>query len=288
MGHLESFYTEAGELGKSGISYLKTLLLSGKAFRPGTPKGRIIILGNGPSLRRAIDECGATLERETTMAVNFAANTPDFFRLRPAYYVLADGHFFNGMATDPNVACLWEALRSVDWQMTLFVPASQKERLASLGSLPLNITVKYYNLTPVEGKDSLIFPLIDKGAGMPRPRNVMIPAVMLAIREGFRRIVLAGADHSWSKTLWVDDRNRVISVQPHFYADNDKERLRVENEYAGYHLHDIFNSLAIAFGSYHVIARYACSRGIQIVNATPGSFIDAFGRVDLKTELTSS
>ncbi len=48
------------------------------------------------------------------------------------------------------------------------------------------------------------------------PRNVLIPAIMSAMREGFRRIVLIGADHNWARTLWVTDRNKVVSVQPHF------------------------------------------------------------------------
>lgn len=285
MGSLENIYKSASQWGSAATSLLKTMIRSGKAFSPGDEKSRIIILGNGPSLRDAIDRHGDNLAAATTMAVNFAANTPDFFRLQPAYYVLADGHFFNSHSADPNVALLWESLRSIDWEMTLFVPLSQRKFLSTLPTLQTNITVKYYNLTPLEGKESIIFPLIDKGLGMPRPRNVLIPAIMLAMREGFKRIVLAGADHSWSKSLWVDDKNRVISVQPHFYADNDKERQRVENEYVGYHLHDIYNSLAIAFGSYHLIQRYATARDVSIVNATPGSFIDAFPRVELNAEL---
>ena len=52
-------------------------------------------------------------------------------------------------------------------------------------------------------------------------------------------------------------------------------------EYAGYHLHDILNSLTIAFRSYHQIAGYAAKIGAKITNCTPGSFIDAFPRSSL-------
>ena len=116
---------------------------------------------------------------------------------------------------------------------------------------------------------------------MPRPRNVLIASIMVALREGYRRIDLVGADHTWSRDIWVDDRNRVISVQKHFYEDNAKEFERVAQEYAGYHLHDILNSLTIAFRSYHQIAAYAASIGADIRNCTPGSFIDAFPRHEL-------
>lgn len=38
--------------------------------------------------------------------------------------------------------------------------------------------------------------------------------------------------------------------------------------------------MTIAFRSYWHIADYARSRGIEIINATPGSMIDAFPRRD--------
>ena len=103
---------------------------------------------------------------------------------------------------------------------------------------------------------------------------------MTAIRAGYKKIFLVGADHTWSQSLWVDDKNRVVSVQPHFYKDNKEEEERVAAEYAGYHLHDILNSLRIAFRSYFSIADFAARKGVKIYNATPGSFIDAVPRCD--------
>ena len=94
---------------------------------------------------------------------------------------------------------------------------------------------------------------------------------MIALREGYRDIRIVGADHSWSRTLWVDDMNRVISVQPHFYKEHPDEQERVAREYAGYHLHDIYQSLAIAFRSYFDIRDYAATLGARIVNATPAA-----------------
>lgn len=277
MAILDNISKTLSLITSSAASLLKTAIMSGKASPAGKPKTeRIVILGNGPSLRETIDSHAVFLKANTLMAVNFFANSPEFTLLKPAYYVLADGHFFKGASSDPNVARLWDNISATSWQMTLFIPNPQKEWLARLPKLPENISLKFYNLTPAEGYPTVIYPLFDNGTAMPRPRNVLIPSIMLAMREGFKDIILVGADHSWSKTLWVDEQNRVISVQPHFYKDNEKERERVESEYAGYHLHDILNSLTIAFRSYFVIAAYANARGVTIRNATPGSFIDAF------------
>lgn len=269
-----------GKIGASAGSLVKVVLMS-KSVSGKSPakEGRgIVIMGNGPSLRHTIDNDAEWLLSHDLMAVNFAANTPDFFRLRPGYYILADGHFFSGNQTDPNVRRLWENLNKVSWKMILWVPAKTQHLAKAFVMQNENIRLKTFNLTPLEGHRALVHNLMDAGLGMPRPRNVMIPAIMVAIREGYKKIWLCGADHTWTRTLSVDEENFVVSIQPHFYEDNDKEHERVRSTYAGLHLHDVLGSMTVAFKSYWDIAAYAKERGVEIINATPGSMIDAFPR----------
>lgn len=246
------------------------------------PAKPLVVMGNGPSLRSFLDfaeEHPDEIRSFDLEAVNFAAITPEFFRLRPRLYILADPHFFSPAKPDPRVERLWENLAKCDWPMILWLPLSHRRTaLARATALPACVEIRWMNLTPVEGRGPIADMLVDSGAGMPRPRNVLIPAIMTAMRSGYRRIFLVGADHSWSRTLWVDDANRVVSVQPHFYKDDEKERQRVESEYSGYHLHDILHSLTTAFRSYFDILRISKRRGVEIFNATPESFIDAFPR----------
>lgn len=240
---------------------------------------RIIILGNGPSLANAIKNDLSKLQSSPSLAVNFAANAEEFQMLAPRYYVLADPHFFNGV-DDPNVKRLHENINcKVNWKMTLFVPSNFKNATAWLNNR--NVDVEYFNPVGTEGFKWLTDMAYRTGRGMPRPRNVMIPAIMIAILLGYKEIYLAGADHSWMKTISVDEQNRVISVQPHFYKDNDAERERVTTTYMNYRLHDIVNSFYVAFKAYHEIAAYATTHGIHIYNSTPESFIDAFERRSL-------
>lgn len=237
---------------------------------------RIIILGNGPSLANAIRNDLSKLQSSPSLAVNFAANAEEFQMLAPRYYVLADPHFFNGV-DDPNVKRLHENINcKVNWKMTLFVPSNFKNATAWLNNR--NVDVEYFNPVGTEGFKWLTDMAYRTGRGMPRPRNVMIPAIMIAILLGYKEIYLAGADHSWMKTISVDEQNRVISVQPHFYKDNDAEKERVTTTYMNYRLHDIVNSFYVAFKAYHEIAAYATTHGIHIYNSTPESFIDAFER----------
>lgn len=261
-------------------SLLKVALLS-KGASPASDEGKgkeLIILGNGPSLKQTLEKDADWLLAHPLMCVNFAALSTEFLRLRPRYYVLADGHFFNSFTSDSNVRKLWEELGKVSWDMTLLIPSKFKHLALPLIMHLDNLKVRYFNLTPVEGFKFLTHTLYSLGLGMPRPRNVMIPAIMEGIRLGYSKIYLCGADHTWTKTLDVDNENFVVSIQPHFYQDNEEEHKRVRQTYKGLKLHDVLGSMTIAFRSYWDVAAYAGKKKVEIINATPGSMIDAFPR----------
>lgn len=239
--------------------------------------GSIIIMGNGPSLAADIANHADRLSAGPAMAVNFAACAPEFRSMRPAYYIMIDPHFFSGKP-DPNLCRLWEAIAQVDWPMTLIVPRKDRKRLPPGVLANKCIGLASVNPVAVEGYRWLESMAYSSGLGMPRPRNVLIPAIMAAVVIGYRRIYLCGADHSWLKTISVDDDNCVVSIQPHFYKDDERELKRQRKDYMNYPLHRILESFSIAFASYHRMQRYALKKGIEIYNATPGSYIDAFLR----------
>ena len=269
---------------QGALSIAKIALQSRHADRLGDERepghDRLIVLGNGPSLNDTIAAHNNILRHTPTMAVNFAAIAPVFFDIKPRYYVMADPHFFGEPAGESdNRMLLRDALRRVDWPMTLLAPAPYYRRAKELyGSC---VKVLRFNAVGIEGPQWLRTLAYRRGLGMPRPRNVLIPAIMLGIALGYKEIVICGADHSWMKTLSVTDENEVVSVQPHFYADGKDEETRIRHEYRGYRLHQIVESFAVAFRSYHDIAAYAHKQGVRILNATPESFIDAFPRTSL-------
>lgn len=270
----------AGKLGSSLASVVKVLLMSkGASMATNEGKGReLVILGNGPSLKTTIENDLRWLVERDMMAVNFAALSDEFFKLRPKYYILADGHFFNSFQKDSNVRKLWENFTRVSWDMTLLIPSKFKHFAQPLLINAKDLQLRYFNLTPIEGFKWLSHLLFSLGLGMPRPRNVLIPAIMEGIRLGYSRIYLCGADHSWTKTLDVDNENYVLSFQPHFYEDNEEEHQRVRETYKGLKLHEVLGSMTIAFRSYWEIADFAHKKKIEIINASPGSMIDAFPR----------
>lgn len=267
--------------GQSLKSIVKLMLQTRPASitRAGGDTSRpLIILGNGPSLNHTLEQYATELARATTMAVNFAASTDVFTQIKPRYYILADPHFFAATDTDPNLSRLYTAFAAVDWQMTLIVPVKYSAKLPPEVTGNHNISVATINAVGIEGWHWLTRAAYSSGRGMPRPRNVLIAAIMAGVQMGFRKIYIVGADHSWMQTISVNDDNQVVSVQPHFYKDNDKELKRINTAYLHYPLHQIIHSFYVAFKAYHDIRAYADRSGIEIYNATPGSFIDAFER----------
>lgn len=271
-------------LATEGCSMVKSLIKIGLQSKKTSklnrdqPSRDLLIMGNGPSLKDLIDKPLEFFNPYDLFSVNFFANSPAFQRLKPRYYLLCDPHFFLA-ETDPNVCRLWEVLRGVDWGVKLFVPTNRvKLARAKSGD---KVEVCGFNPVGIEGPGGFVRKMFDLRAGMPRPRNVLIPSIMVGIWLGYQRIYIAGADHSWMKTLRVSEDNEVISVQPHFYDDNAQEKERVASVYKDVKLHEIVESFAIAFRSYYPIADYASRRGVEIYNVTPGSFIDAFPRLRL-------
>ena len=238
----------------------------------------LVIMGNGPSLRGVIDNHREWLSTHDLLAVNFAATVPDYRELKPRYYFLADPVFFGPESSHPNLPALHKGFRDTDWPMLLIVPAVYRKQALKLVGGNKFITVATVNAIGVEGFGWFERFIYGHRLAMPRPRNVLIPALMAGIWLGYENIDIVGADHSWMQSIWVDGKNRVVSVQPHFYKDDKAEQERVDTTNAGYKLHDIIYSFFLAFSSYHRIAGFAGSRGVKIVNRTEGSYIDAFTR----------
>ena len=282
MANIKSLISQSWQ---TALSVAKIIFQSRPCDTPPQAKSdeELVILGNGPSLNDTMANNKEFLLARHLLAVNFAANTPIFTELKPKFYMLTDPVFFNRMELD-NVQQLWRNFaETVDWEMTLFIPTKAKKKGDWFNNVikNKNITICTYNMTPVEGVQWFENMAYNHHWGMPRPRNVLIPSIMQGIAMRYKTIYLAGADHSWLKTLSVDDDNRVVSIQPHFYKEAKSEEERIKKDYMNIPLHQVLESMYIAFRTYHVIRRYADYRGVKVINITPNSFVDAFARLKI-------
>jgi hypothetical protein len=272
---------------KSILSILKVLILSRRTTK--LPKNRnntCVILGNGPSLLTSITNLETELDKADLICVNFFPIHDAFEQIKPRNFIACDSVFWE----DTNQALiekrnvLFTAIRNkVTWEFYLFMPKQAKKKGDWLGIIKQNENIKviFYNTTPIEGLKSLSHFFFQFNFGMPRPHNVMIPAIFMGINMKYEKIYLVGAEHSWLKQISVDDNNNVFVGQEHFYNQSIL-KTKITNGRSGIkNLPDILYTLMTTFRSYHILNDYADRRGTKIYNCTNSSFIDAFERMNI-------
>jgi hypothetical protein len=247
---------------------------------------RAIILGNGPSLLKSIESNRGILSNYQLICVNHFAEHALYRELKPGLYVMAapenwldDVEPFYREKGEKLFKAIAEHTR---WNIQFYIPYSARKfkwwRELITGNKYIHI--KYFNVTPVEGFKFFRYFCYNHLLGMPRPHNVLIPSIMIALSAGFGNIYLFGADHSWLQNIWVDDENNVMLKQKHFY-DQDKVIAR-PMDYLGKgkrKMHEVLIKFYHAFKGYFEIDAYSRSQGKTIYNCTPDSYIDAFERV---------
>lgn len=234
----------------------------------------LCILANGPSLKKDIDDVAK--KDYDFCVVNDFYKSPYYKEIQPRYHVLADPLYFT------NYSEIEPILQIADWELYLYVPYYAYKRYSFLRKIENKcIHVLPYHLMSYGGFKSIEFFLYKKGLSMPRPQNVLVPAIFNGINAGYKDIIIYGADHSWTEGIRVNDLNQVCLADTHFY-DQTKISLnpwrKATEGRAIYKMHEILRDLAKSFESYHRLKSYAEIQGCHIVNKTKGSYIDAFDR----------
>ena len=120
---------------------------------------------------------------------------------------------------------------------------------------------------------------------MPQSQNVLVASIFLAMNIEFKKIIIAGADHTWHQNLHLDEQNILYIKDIHFYNNEEKINYRPFNK--GLHInetfkiHEIFALWAKAFYGYIALEDYAKYKSCKIYNASEVTFIDAFERLKL-------
>ncbi len=275
---------------QSLMSIVKVILLSRWYVK--LPRGKTadcIILANGPSLGKTLEEKIGFITKgdKEIFVVNYFINSPFYEKIKPQYYVLNAPEFWIDTTTEMHKRKrkkLFEDLNAkTNWDMKIFVPfeAGKTKLWKNLFDKNKHIEVVYYNKTPVEGLRWVNNLLFKYNLGMPRPYNVLIPSIFLALNMGFKTIYLFGADHSWHEEIRVDEKNTVLVNHQHFYDNSSQIKPMYHLDGKEYYIHDVFRKLYLAFKGYFVLKDYAGSLGAKILNASEKSYIDAFEKIKI-------
>lgn len=261
----------------------------------------VVILGNGPSAKEFLDNFKPD-ENMTTMCVNMFAATPSFSIIQPKYYLMSDHAFldfaeevFNDASKLPRlkkqpdflqiqelINLVWKSIFSANWDLVLFIPQIYNNTFIVNFAKSKNIKIQFYNYTVVKGYTWFENFIYKKKLGSPQSQNVINSCIYQAINSGFENIYLVGVDNNFHLNMIVDENNQLQHVDDHFYIVNKKTTPQLHANGTSVKMHEFFLSLHKAFYAHHRLQEYAKFRGVNIYNATKGSFIDAYPRKEIQ------
>jgi hypothetical protein len=248
----------------------------------------VIILANGPSFSKTYEDHKDFLKDKETLCVNYFPVSPLFEEIKPRFSIISGPDVWQENISDEvtqRFTVLFEALaQKTTWEMTFFIPCEARnwKKWQNILSTNKNISIYYYNNTPIEGWQWFQHLTFNLKMGMPRPQNIIIPSIYNLIQLKYKTIYLWGVDHSWLKEITVTDDNVPLICQKHFYDEGQSKPLPMHKGGKGQRkLHEILYKFMTTFESYFILKDYAHSKGTTIINNTPDSLIDAFDKQKL-------
>lgn len=272
-------------IGQTLISLINILLKSDFSiftYSIGNKETPCLILANGPSLNYTLAEIENKTFNGNIFCVNQFSSSEVFGKIKPEYYVLLDPAFadINHIAANSAIENL---IAKTNWEMFLLLPASFKKNVNFLKRISHNekIKIKYFNYTIIRGIEIIKFWFFKKNLGMPQSQNVLMAATYCALIQGFKRIYIAGADHSWHEGYNLNENGELNYIDSHFYGEKKFDLEYFVNKNESF-LAQQFNSLHKVFKGYEIINKFALSLNANIFNVSKKSYIDVFEKIKYK------
>ncbi|WII71832.1 DUF115 domain-containing protein [Bdellovibrio sp. 22V] len=205
-----------------------------------------IIFGNGPSLK-SFDVSGT--KGHFTFVVNYFFKSNAFPTLQPDYYALIDELFYEG-----EIAATKEAIKKYPQCTFLFKSKCLKSDFLRSFAMTSSKAIVTFNQKALV--DSSVH--YDMTKNFTASINVINHCIQCAIYMGFKRIYLVGCDFN----------SFTSNKMQHFYENkNDEKALSLGDELKFY---------AEVCYHHYALNKLARGIGIEIINATPNSLLDAY------------
>lgn len=232
------------------------------------------VLGNGPSLKDDLESGRVRSEGNDVMCVNMFCWDPSFRVVKPRFYFLLDGVYFNPPERHKErVDNLIASLNNVDWEMYLMISSGTVSGSKLLRSIKNDhIKVIRINSTSVGGFAGFRHWIYRHRLGMPHCQSVINFAICEAINMHYENIYVYGVDHTWTRDLYVDENNVVYDGVRHVY---DKNLSRVKKDF---NFAVALSNFEKMFRAHYMLEDYSESVGVKIWNCTSDTFLDAYER----------
>jgi len=287
MRFVVSFLNFTKELSNVVQTCIKIVFLS-KWSSPLPKKNgdKIAFLANGPSLPKALEKMKSDGLPENIMVANFFCFSELFFDLKPNYYIVCDPLFSELSDENPKIKEFYQILyQKTTWNMVLFVPVKFRkainEIIVKLKLSNPNISIYHYNSTNFNGDNKLNYWFFKRRLGMPRPTTVAVPGLMLCIWMGYESVQIAGIDLNQHQDIVVTKSNELMLRSVHFYSQEEHlvPFYKNKNEKQLYNSSEIFLIFHYYFYSFDIIAKFADTLAVEIINYSDKSFLDQFKKI---------
>lgn len=250
--------------------------------------GRMVILANGPSLKKVLPEIGVKKEFDNVdfTVMNFFAFDSTFQRIKPRFYCLADPMYIKKNRRYEEVKKLFCYLQeNVDWNMDLLIPKGwgKKDFLHYSSLTNPYIHIVCVNDITYGGFECLRNWLYKKNLAIPGIGTVAQLGIYVAINNGFDEIDIYGVEHNMICSLFVNDKNLLCNKEEHFYNCSAvlKPIIRNDND-KQYKIADYLLETGALFQIHDLLRKYADTLNVKIVNCTPMSMIDSYDRIKME------
>lgn len=156
-------------------------------------KDKVIVLGNGPSLKNDLEKIAKKIETHDFICVNNFCSSPYYKIFKPSMYVFLDGYFFSEEAHPDWIKQREETFKTINeettWSMKIILPANANENILKKFIKNKKIEIIRVNCFSlfVEKYNSFIRILFNTGFFGPASNNVLIYAIYYSIWGGVQR-----------------------------------------------------------------------------------------------------
>lgn len=251
---------------------------------------KLIILGNGPSLKTTLKKHSEYLATIDTIAVNHFCETEYFETIKPKIYLLADPAFFGNIDSyadwlKKKISDFMEVfLGKISWNINLIVPDYAKDSYFIQQCNDNNfVSVFFYNTKDFVDSSTNKFKMWDLNKLSVPAQTCLNTCLYLGIFLRYKEIYLVGADTSWIELLHVDqENNEVYTIDSHFYGSVRRPLYSDIECKIPQKLYEELFSIGTALELYWKLREYADYAGVKVYNASEYSLIDAFDRKKLE------
>lgn len=248
---------------------------------------KLIIIANGPSLKKDIERINLIHDSCDVFALNNFANYEYFKKIKPKFYFFFDQMFWSNRVNEKlieNREILFSNIKNIDWDMQIICAEKGYSKLKNSFKENKHIRVikikdnscnlRLNNLHLFALKTNLCTPNFGRG--------VLVLALWYGIFINKKNIEIYGADFSQFKDFEIDQKtNQTIIDDRHFYKVIDgqkKKELKYKDQKKEPMIHERLFNISLMFKQIYLLSELAKAKGLKVINYTNNSYLDCFPR----------